>query len=112
MLFRSDAIVQIGKEPNTWFSTESGLFSAQPHLYLEEHFWDADSRTATQRYFIIDAASTEVTLHASTMQAYTNAEYETLLQECGFGQVEILPALGNVHYGPENWLLGIRAVKA
>jgi len=107
-----DAIVRIGSEPNAWFSTNSGLFSPQPHLYLQENFWDETSRTATQRYFIIDAASAEVTFHASTMQAYTDQEYTLLLQECGFEQIEILPSLGNVQYGPENWLLGIRAVKA
>ncbi len=107
-----DAIKAIGKEAPAWSSAESGLFSPKPHLYLEENYWDADSRTAMQRYFIIDAATNEVTFHASTMQAYTNEEYIALLEECGFTDVEILPSLGNVEYGPQNWLLGITAVKS
>ncbi|MEE4195062.1 MAG: class I SAM-dependent methyltransferase [Anaerolineae bacterium] len=107
-----DAIKAIGKEASVWSSAENGLFSPQPHLYLQENFWDEDSRTAMQRYFIIDAATGEVSFHASTMQAYTNEEYIALLEECGFANVEILPSLGNVDYGPEHWLLGISAVKS
>ena len=106
-----DAIKAIGREAPVWSSSQSGLFSPQPHLYLQENFWDEDSRTAMQRYFIIDAATSEVTFHSSTMQAYTNQEYIALLEGCGFTDVEIQPALGNVQYGPENWLLGISAVR-
>ena len=106
-----EAIKIIGCEPSVWSSSEGGLFSTKPHLYLQENFWLEDSRTAIMRYFIIDAGTGEVTAHSQTMQAYTNEEYVALLQECGFGEIEISPALGNVQYGPENWLLGITATK-
>ena len=106
-----DAIKIIGETVSSWSSAESGLFSPQPHLYLQENFWLEDSRTAVIRYFILDAATGEVTAHSQTMQAYTDQDYIALLEECGFGEIEISPALGNVQYGLENWLLGITATK-
>lgn len=106
-----EAIVQIGNSGSSWFTTQGGLFSPEPHVYLEENIWQGASHTAIQRYFIIDAATAAVTFHASTMQAYTNEEYIALLEECGFGDVQIQPSLANVAYGPQNWLLGIRATK-
>jgi len=34
-----------------------------------------------------------VTRYASTMQAYTNDQYRSLLEECGFHDVEFHPSL-------------------
>ncbi len=88
-----DAVRELGQEAASWYTTASGLFSEQPHLVLTEHFWDADTRTATTRYFIVDAASGTVTRHASTMQAYTDDDYRALLTDCGFDRVAFYPAL-------------------
>jgi SAM-dependent methyltransferase len=104
-----DAIVSIGKGPVVWDSSMGGLFSEEPHLYLKENFWDEENKTAIQRYFVIDANTAEVTFHSSTMQAYTDDQYRSLLSECGFGKVEIFPSLGNISGGAGNWLLGIQA---
>lgn len=78
---------------SSWYSADSGLFSDQPHICLREGFWDAESGTATERYFIIDALTGEVTPHAASMQAYTDEQYRSLLTECGFGEVEFYPSL-------------------
>ena len=43
--------------------------------------WDEESRTTTTRYFIVDAASGEVTAHALTEQAYTQDDLRGLLTE-------------------------------
>ena len=37
-------IVALGEEPASWYSAASGLFSATPHLGLQENGWD--ERTA------------------------------------------------------------------
>jgi len=87
------AVEKIGRRPSSWYSAESGLFSAGPHIYLDEAFWDEDACVATERYYIIDAESGAVRRYASSMQAYTDDEYRTLLAECGFGSITLYPSL-------------------
>lgn len=87
------AVRRQGKLPATWYSSAGGLFSDQPHLCLEESFWDDEGRVATARYFIIDASTGDVTRYASSMQAYTDEEYQSLLAECGFIGVEFHASL-------------------
>jgi len=88
-----DAIRKIGGQSRSWYSAKKGLFSDKPHLCLQENFWDAESHVATERYYVIDAATGLAERHAASMQAYTNDEYESLLSKCDFGEVVIgLPA--------------------
>lgn len=90
----SAAVEQTGRTGSSWYSTPSGLFSEAPHLCLTEDAWDADTRTATTRWFVIDAATGQVTRHAATNQAYTEDELRSILAECGFGEIEFAPAFG------------------
>jgi SAM-dependent methyltransferase len=87
------AVQALGKQPATWYSAERGLFSDQPYLCLHEAFWDAEQAAATERYYVVDAPTGEMTPHASTTQAYTDEGYRALLRECGFGEIAVLPAL-------------------
>jgi len=88
-----EAIQKIGQQSCVWYSTPKGLFSDNPHLCLEESFWDTDSNTATKRYYIIDSASGETTSYAVTYQAYTEDDYELLLSESGFTNIRKYPSL-------------------
>ena len=90
-----DAVRRMGTEPQSWYSSPSGLFSDQPHLCLMEHFWHVDRRAATTRYDIVDANTGGVTRCAQTLQAYTDDEYRTLLVECGYTDIAILPSWGD-----------------
>ena len=83
-----EAVRGIGLQPPSWYSTQTGLFSEEPHLCLQESFWDAGSHVAIERYYIVDAATGDVTRHSSSMQAYTEEEYRALLAECGFGEAD------------------------
>jgi len=87
------AVQAIGKQPVSWYATESGLFSDRPHICLTENFWDAEQNVATVRYFILDGLTGGVTRHAGCTQAYTNEQYRSLLEECGFGNVIFHPSL-------------------
>jgi 2-polyprenyl-3-methyl-5-hydroxy-6-metoxy-1,4-benzoquinol methylase len=87
------AVQRIGQSGRTWYSSKSGLFSEKPHFCLEERFWDESTHTATQRFYIADAAMRQVTSYAYTMQAYTTAEYESLLAHRGMEQVQFYPSL-------------------
>lgn len=87
------AIERTGSQGRSWYSAESGLFSDGPHLCLQESFWDPESRTATLRYFIIDAAGGEVARHAASCQGYGDEEYRSLLADVGFEDVRFFPSL-------------------
>jgi len=64
-----------------------------PHLCLEENFWNEESKAATTRFFIVDAQTGEVQRHAASYRAYTDEEYRTVVEECGFEEVKFFPSL-------------------
>lgn len=88
-----DAVDQIGNQPAMWYSAEAGLFSDQPHLCLMETFWNEDLTVATERFFILNAATGQVTRHAASTQGYDEGQIESSLREAGFGEVGFYPSL-------------------
>lgn len=88
-----EAVKNIGQQNPTWSKQKSGLFSDRPHVWLEHNSWDEKTKTATTQHTIIDAQNSTVTQHGSTMQAYTNSDYENLLTKNGFQHIEIYPSL-------------------
>ena len=89
-----DAVREMGERDAHWYSADSGVFSDEPYLCLREGFWHPDQSAATERYWVVDAQSGSVSRYASSMQAYTDAEYRALLSECGFGDVRFHQSLG------------------
>jgi len=90
---RFEALEKWGKSGPSWYTSPTGLFSERPHLYLEEAFWDEEQRVVTNRFFVVDAETGEVTPHAMGTQAYTDEEYRGLLERCGFEDVTFFPSL-------------------
>jgi SAM-dependent methyltransferase len=88
-----EAIRRQGQSGQEWYTASSGLFGEQPHLCLTDHTWDEDRSVGTARHYIVDAATAEVTRHASSYQAYTDAQYGALLQAHGFGELARYPSL-------------------
>lgn len=83
----------IGTEPSSWYTSKSGLFSEQPHLVLEEYFWYEEQQTAVARYAVIEAETGEVRRYSSSYQGYTQEQYRSLLEECGFEEIAFYPSL-------------------
>ncbi len=103
------AVQNIGQQGRSWYSAKSGLFSEKPHLCLEEHFWDEKSRTATIRYFVVDAAMRQVNAYAQTFQAYTNEDYDALLSQRGLEDIQLHPSLTGVKDPSQGALFAIVA---
>lgn len=82
-----------GAAARVWQSAEHGLFSARPHLRLDESFWDDDQQVATRRYLVVDAETAETSWYAESVQAYTDQAYETLLHGCGFALRDVYRSL-------------------
>lgn len=87
------AVQAIGEEGASWYSSQGGLFSDRPHLCLQESHWDAVTRTATVRYFVVDGLTGDVTRYAQSFQAYSDDELWAVLAECGFGEPRVYPSL-------------------
>ena len=88
-----ESVDQIGNQPSMWYSAQTGLFLDRPHLCLMENFWDEASTTATERFYIVDAASGEVTRHAASTVAYTDAQLRKMLKAAGFHDIVFYPSL-------------------
>ncbi len=88
-----DAVREMGEGGAHWYSADRGVFSDEPYLCLRESFWHPEHAAATERYYVVDAATGGVTRYASSMQAYTDAEYRGLLAECGFGEIRFRAAM-------------------
>jgi SAM-dependent methyltransferase len=86
-------VKELGEKPASWYSAQAGLFSAHPHIVLQENFWDESSHAATTRYYIIDGHTGEVARYAHSLQAYTDEEYRSLICGCGYSEVQILAGL-------------------
>jgi len=88
-----DAVDQIGNQPSMWYSAEAGLFCDTPHLCLMENFWDEQSNTATERFYIVETATGQVTHHAASTVGYSDEQLIDLLEQAGFQQVVFYPSL-------------------
>jgi SAM-dependent methyltransferase len=90
----AEAVRRLGARPATWSAAPSGLFSDRPHVLLEEGEWDEASRSATERWYVVDAATAAVRRHAMTTCAYTEGEIVGMLEAAGFSSPEVRPSLG------------------
>ena len=97
----SEQIEQRGRAASSWYSAASGLFSAEPHLVLQENFWHADSSASTVRFSVIDAQTSDVTSYALTNEAYSDGELTAALRSAGFADVAWYPSLSGEAAGEE-----------
>lgn len=89
----AESIARTGQAGTSWYTSEGGLFSACPHLVLQEAFWDETARVATNRYWVSEAAGGTVTRYAASYQAYRETEFAALLSGCGFESIRFYPSL-------------------
>ena len=106
-----EAVRATGLGDATWTSARSGLFAAGPHLLLEERFWDAPSRTATERWHVVHLDTARVERYAMSTCSYHPRELVDLLATVGFGQIRTHPSLTGEDGPAEPGLFGITAVR-
>jgi SAM-dependent methyltransferase len=105
-----EAVQRIVQDSPTWNASQGGLFSPQPHILLEEGFWDANLNVATRRFFVIDTGTITIQRYAASYQAYSDEEYQVLLQNNGFEDISFYPSLEGA--GDRRDLIAISAHKA
>lgn len=106
-----EAVEDMGRKPAGWSAQAAGLFAAEPHLLLTETFWEPKAGTATLRYYVVDAASAEVTRYAQSMQSYSEAGYRDLLASAGFSQVRCYPSLTGEMAGRQSGLFALTGMR-
>ena len=95
---RFETVEKGGRAGTSWSTCGEGggLFSDRPHLCLCESFWDAEERQATERFFIVDTETGDVTRHAISNEAYTDEDFEQMLTEVGFDDIRLFPSLTGI----------------
>jgi len=88
-----DAVRGEAETTTDWSVVQRGLFASTPHLLLHERFWDEPSRTATDRWYVVDTDSATVQQHAMSTCGYARDELSTLLRTIGFKKVDFYPSL-------------------
>lgn len=88
-----DAVQALGAPGPSWYAAASGLWSARPHLVLQDNAWDGEQRAVVERYTIVDAATGSLLQHAMTTQAYSEDELLRLLHDVGFAHAAVYPSL-------------------
>lgn len=92
--FQSRELIQRdGETARSWYTAQSGLFSAAPHLVLQENFWHADAESSTTRFLIIDAQTGGVSSYALSNEAYTESDLADALSSAGFKGTESFRSL-------------------
>jgi len=109
---RPGTVEKCGRAGTSWYSCGEGggLLSDRPHLCLNESFWDSERQAATERFFIVDAESGEVTRHALTNEAYTDEQFRELLTQVGFGDIRLFPSLVGVEVEDESQSVNLAVV--
>jgi SAM-dependent methyltransferase len=78
-------VVRANFESNpTWSVHDSGLFSDQPHMLLEEGFWHGDVQMAVKRWYVVDSESGDVTPYSQTVLDYSRFDLAQLVEGEGF----------------------------
>lgn len=106
-----DCVRRLGQTPPTWYSAAQGVFSDEPYLCLKENFWHAAPKVAVERFYVLDAASGDVSRYTQSIQAYENEAYIQLLQDIGFTDIHTYPSLTGGDVEASNDLLVIAARK-
>lgn len=88
-----EAVRQAGSQDRSWYTSNGGLYSPNPHLVLQESFWHEAQQAITIRYYILEAGGSDVIRYAESMQAYDENGYRMILEEAGFGGVRFHPGL-------------------
>ena len=109
---RFETVEKTGRAGRSWYSCGAGegLFSERPHLCLTESSWDPEAQATTERYFIVDPETAEVTRHALTNEAYTNEQFRDILTQAGFGDIRFFPSLVGVEVKDESQAVNLAIV--
>jgi len=78
-----DVIQSYGEESNQWHKTDSGIFSNDSYLFLQENHWLEEEKLANLNYYIFDDKNI-IQAYNQKYQAYNDDDLEKFLNVKGF----------------------------
>ena len=98
---------RVDKKNNTWWYTDnSGLWGDRPYLHLGERFWDAEQKLSMERFQILDLELGKLSEVLLCDQSYAISEMVEMMQQAGFGSVQIFPHWdGKAIYDAQEWIV-------
>jgi SAM-dependent methyltransferase len=105
-----DQIRALGTAAPTWYVSEHGLFSDGPHLCLSDRAWHERDRVSAERFTVFYEDSDLPDTYVCTTQAYTDAEYDGLLESAGLTSVRRQPSPADQEAGAGVDLVMVTAV--
>ena len=76
-----------------WEVHERSVFADQPHLWLQEHFWDEAVQAEIIVFWILEMGSTTPRRYTQCHQAYTDEELVVMLAAAGFDDPQFYPPI-------------------
>ena len=96
-----------------WFSSrQAAIWRCAASLPDARTIGTPTPRSSPGGYYVIDAATADVTRYAQSLQAYQEDDYRELLTRHGFGAIDILPGLAPDRLDPSPGLCALLATKA
>jgi len=83
-------------DDTSWEAHTESVFSDEPHLRLEEHFWDEEARAEINVFWILESESGQIQRHTQCHQAYTDDELVEMLRVAGFEDPQFHPPITGV----------------
>jgi len=108
-LSQMDPVRRRGEQASSWYTAAEGLMSAEAHICLKECFWDETAAVTTERYYVIDAGSGNVTQMNSVTQVYTDDRLKEMLEESGFSNLRFFEGLGGVVFPGQEEMFAVLA---
>ncbi len=95
-----------------WYTDERGVWGDKPYFHLGERFWYAEEGLAIERYYLIRLETGAVDEVYICNQTYSVEGMTDLLRRCGFAEVDVYPAWGDLPlYDAEEWVVYIAQAK-
>lgn len=98
-----DVVKGQGQTAPSWYTSDGGLFSDDPHIVLNESFWFEAEAVAVNRHFVLDGQT--VATYGEHIKAYLHEDYQRVLAACGFGEVKMYPSMGEDAEQPDLFVI-------
>jgi SAM-dependent methyltransferase len=98
------------RDSSWWYTDRGGLWGDFPYLHLGERAWDPEQQAAVERFHIVNLETGELHIYGLADQAYTGAQVTGMLNDAGFGSVDVRPAWdGLALKDAEEWVVVVAA---
>lgn len=86
----------VREDSTEWSVQEDSVFCSEPHLWLQEFFWDEEARTEIHVHWIIELESGSLKRYVQCHQGWSDADLVALLAAAGLGDPAFHPPVTGI----------------